>query len=315
MDNDALAESFLLHLSTERRLSPNTLESYGADLRRFVDFLEEKGIDARAFSRSGFLAYLTGLREGGLSARSSARHVSTLRSFYRFLVREGRLDEDPISEVRAPRIGRPLPNLLTFSEVERLLAAPDGARAEGRRDRAILYLMYATGLRVSEIVSLRLENLVENRDDPESSFLRVIGKGSKERMVPVAPIAFDVLREYLRNGRPELLGNRSSNHLFATRRGRNLPPSVRRGGRDRPLITRQTVWNRIAFWAREAGISHRISPHALRHSFASHLLERGADLRVVQVLLGHADIATTQIYTHVTSERLRDIHRKHHPRG
>ena len=314
MDNFALADSFLLHLSTERRLSPNTLESYGADLRRFVDFLEEKGIAVRSFSRADFLAYLTGLREAGLSARSSARHVSTLRSFYRYLVAEGRVKEDPVSEVRAPRIGRPLPNLLTFTEVERLLAAPDAARPEGRRDRAILYLMYATGLRVSEVVSLRLENRVENRDDPEASFLRVIGKGNKERLVPVAPVALDVLRDYAGTARTEMLGDRRSGHLFVTRRGRNRPPSTR-GGRDHPRITRQTVWNRIVFWAREAGIRRKISPHALRHSFASHLLENGADLRVVQTLLGHADIATTQIYTHVTPGRLRDIHRRHHPRG
>jgi integrase/recombinase XerD len=298
VDNDTLAESFLLHLSTERRLSPNTLESYGADLKRFVQFLEDGGIEARAFSRSQFLSYLSSLREGGLSARSMARHISALRSFFRFLVREGHLAASPIAEVRAPRLGRPLPKFLTVSQVAALLAAPDRERAtaEGLRDKAMLTLMYASGLRASEVVMLRLENV-----DRDAGFLRVFGKGRKERVVPVAEVALDVLKEYIETVRPGFLKKKATNAMFLSRLGK--------------AITRQTLWNRIRRWALAAGIEEKISPHMLRHSFAGHLLAGGADLRAVQAMLGHADIATTQIYTHVTSERLREIHRKHHPRG
>ncbi len=298
MDNDALAESFLLHLSTERRLSVNTLEAYGADLRRFVDFLESRGIDARAFTRNHFLSYLTGLREGGLSARSASRHVSALRSFFRYLVREGHAGGSPIAEMRSPKLGRPLPKFLTVSQVTRLLAAPDLERAtpEGIRDKAMLTLMYASGLRASEVVTMRMENV-----DANASFLRVLGKGSKERVVPVADAALTALKEYMDTVRPLYLKKKATNVLFLSRLGRP--------------ITRQTLWNRIRRWALAAGIEERISPHMLRHSFAGHLLAGGADLRAVQAMLGHADIATTQIYTHVTPERLREIHRKHHPRG
>ncbi|MBP2683345.1 MAG: site-specific tyrosine recombinase XerD [Deltaproteobacteria bacterium] len=296
MDNDALLDSFLLHLATERRLSGNTLASYAADLRRFSAFLADRGIDARSFTRPGFLDYLTSLREEGLSARSTARHVSTTRSFFRFLVREGVLAASPVSEVKAPRIGRPLPKYLTLTQVERLLNAPDGRTPEGIRDRAMLTLMYASGLRASELVTLRLENV-----DANAGFLYVLGKGGKERVVPVAEAALAALAGYMAAARPGFLGKRVSSALFLSRRGKQ--------------ITRQTLWNRIRRWALSAGIEERISPHTLRHSFASHLLAGGADLRAVQAMLGHADIATTQIYTHVTPERLRDVHRKHHPRG
>lgn len=296
MDNDALLDSFLLHLKTERRLSGNTLASYGADMRRFSVFLSDRGIDAASFSRPEFLDYLTALREEGLSARSAARHVSTTRSFFRFLVREGVLSASPVSAVKAPRIGRPLPKYLTLTQVERLLAAPDDRTLEGIRDRAMLTLLYASGLRASEVVTLRLENV-----DANAGFLYVLGKGGKERVVPVADVALASLKTYLSQARPAFLGKRVTNALFLSRRGKP--------------ITRQTLWNRIRRWALVSGIEERISPHTLRHSFASHLLAGGADLRAVQAMLGHADIATTQIYTHVTPERLRDIHRKHHPRG
>jgi len=296
VDNDALLDDFLLHLKTERRLSGNTLAAYGADLRRFSVFLAEHGIDARKFTRPDFLEHLTGLRNGGLSARSAARHVSTLRSFFRFLVREGGLAASPISGVKAPRIGRPLPKYLTHTQVDRLLAAPDGGTPEGIRDRAMLAIMYASGLRASEVVTLRLENV-----DANAGFLYVLGKGGKERVVPVADVALAVLGEYVAYARQGFLGKRCSSDLFLSRRGK--------------AITRQTLWNRIRHWSLAAEIEQRISPHTLRHSFASHLLAGGADLRAVQAMLGHADIATTQIYTHVTPERLRDIHRKHHPRS
>lgn len=296
MDNDGLLDAFLLHLKTERRLSGNTLAAYGADLRRFSSFLADRGIGAGRFTRTDFLDHLTRLRDAGLSARSTARHVSTLRSFFRFLVREGVLAASPVSGVKAPRLGRPLPKYLTLSQVDRLLAAPDGHTPEGIRDRAILTIMYASGLRASEVVTLRLENV-----DANAGFLYVLGKGGKERVVPVADVALSVLGEYLGSARQRFLGKRSSNDLFLSRRGK--------------AITRQTLWNRIRRWALAAGIEQRISPHTLRHSFASHLLAGGADLRAVQAMLGHADIATTQIYTHITPDRLRDIHRKHHPRA
>jgi integrase/recombinase XerD len=298
MDNDSLSESYLLHLATERRLSANTLESYGADLRRFVDFLEENRIALRDFARPQLLAYLTELREGGLSARSTSRHLSALRSFFRFLVREGHAKANPVAEARSPRLGRPLPKYLTVTQVTRLLEAPDRVRAtaEGIRDKAMLTLMYASGLRASEVVTLRMENI-----DPHAGFLRVFGKGSKERVVPVAEAALAALQEYLETARPRFLKKKVSGVLFLSRLGKP--------------ITRQTLWNRIRYWALQAGIDERISPHTLRHSFAGHLLAGGADLRAVQAMLGHADIATTQIYTYVTPEHLRNIHRKHHPRG
>ncbi len=296
MDNDALAEEFLLHLATERRLSGNTLDAYGSDLRRFLEFLERRGLGVETFRRGDYLSWLTGLREEGLSARSTARHVSTLRSFYRFLVREGRLPGSPIADVRAPKLGRPLPRYLTVTQVASLLDAPDGATHEGIRDRAMLMLMYASGLRASEMVSLRLENV-----DVHAGFLRVLGKGRKERVVPVADAALSALAEYIERARPHFLKGKAINAVFLSRLGKP--------------ITRQTLWNRIRLWALAAGIEDRISPHTLRHSFAGHLLAGGADLRAVQAMLGHVDIATTQIYTHVTPERLRDVHRKHHPRG
>jgi integrase/recombinase XerD len=219
-----------------------------------------------------------------------------VRSFFRFLVREGVLAANPVSGARGPSIGRPLPKYLTVTEVARLLSAPDRGTPEGMRDRAMLLLLYAAGLRASEIVSLRVENV-----DANAGFLRVLGKGGKERVVPVAEAALSALREYRQDWRPMFLKKQASNALFLSRLGRP--------------ITRQTLWNRIARWALAAGIRTRISPHTLRHSFAGHLLAGGADLRAVQVMLGHADIATTQIYTHVTPERLREVHRRHHPRG
>ncbi len=297
MDVDRLVDGFLLHLATERRLSRHTVEAYGSDLRRFATFLLDGGIDVGDFDRRRCLEFLTSVRAGGLSARSTARAVSSLRSFFRFLVGEGVLADNPLADVRGPKLGRPLPKYLTVTEVGRLLEAPDRATPEGLRDRAMLDLMYASGLRASEVVTLRLENV-----DMNAGFVRILGKRGKERVVPVARASMETLRDYLAGARPAFLrGKGATNALFLSRRGR--------------AITRQTLWNRIARWARVAGIRQKISPHVLRHSFAGHLLAGGADLRAVQAMLGHADIATTQIYTHVTPERIREIHRKHHPRG
>ncbi len=297
MDIDGLVDGFLMHLSTERRLSRHTVDAYGSDLRRFARFLLGAGIGVGEFDRPRCLEFLTSVREEGLSARSAARHVSSLRSFFRYLVREGVLADNLLADVRGPKLGRPLPKYLTVTEVGQLLDAPDRATPEGLRDRAMLDLMYASGLRASEVVTLRLENV-----DMNAGFVRVLGKRGKERVVPVARAALETLRDYLAGGRPAFLrGKAATNALFLSRRGRR--------------ITRQTLWNRIARWARAAGIRQKISPHVLRHSFAGHLLAGGADLRAVQAMLGHADIATTQIYTYVTPERLREIHRRHHPRG
>ena len=297
MDIDRLVDGFLLHLATERRLSGHTIGAYGSDLRRFAAFLIDGGVSIREFNRPRCLQFLTSARGEGLSARSMARHVSSLRSFFRYLVREGVLEETPLADLRAPKIGRPLPKYLTVTEVERLLDAPDRGTPEGMRDRAMLDLMYASGLRATEVVTLRLENV-----DMNAGFVRILGKRGKERVVPVAQASLDTLRDYVSSARPAFLrGRPPTNELFLSRRGRR--------------ITRQTLWNRIARWAKAAGIRQKISPHVLRHSFAGHLLAGGADLRAVQAMLGHADIATTQIYTHVTPERLREIHRKHHPRG
>ena len=293
MDIDALVDAFLMELRTGRRLSPNTVDAYGRDLRRFSSFLITNSIPLKGFKRSHFLQFLTSL---ALSARSVARLVSSVRSFFKFLVREGTLAASPVSEVRSPGIGRPLPKYLTVTEVQNLLDAPDRSTPEGMRDRAMLMLMYAAGLRASEVVTLGFSNV-----DTNAGFLRVLGKRGKERVVPVAEAALDALREYTRDWRPKFLKGKPTSALFLSRRGRP--------------ITRQTLWNRFGRWARVAGTRTKISPHVLRHSFASHLLAGGADLRAVQAMLGHADISTTQIYTHVTSERLREIHRKHHPRG
>ena len=298
MDNDVLAESFMFYLSTERRLSRNTLEGYGLDIKRFVGFLEDQGVDIRAFTRTHFLSYIASVREGGLSARSTARRISALRSFFRFLVREGLITASPAAEVRAQRPGRLLPKFLTIDQVTALLEAPGKVRAtpETIRDKAMLTLMYATGLRATEVVSLGMENVNHG-----AGFLIVIGKGNKERVVPVAGPALDLLKEYMETVRPVFLKKKTSNALFLSRLGK--------------AITRQTLWRRIQYWALLAGIQMKISPHVLRHSFAGHLLAGGADLRAVQAMLGHADIATTQIYTHVAADRLRDTHRLHHPRG
>jgi integrase/recombinase XerD len=295
-DVDVLADRFLLHLRTERRLSPHTLDAYGTDVRRFVAHLLREGTPPDRFDRPAYLRFLTSLREEGLSARSTARHVSSIRSFFRWMVREGLLEASPLADARAPRTGRPLPKYMTHSEVTALLEAPVTDTPEGLRDRAMLALMYASGLRASEVVTLRLEHV-----DASAGFLRVFGKGSKERAVPVAPRALAELADYLRLGRPVFLRKGNTSALFLSRRGRP--------------ITRQTLWNRIKYWCRIADIRADISPHTLRHSFAGHLLGGGADLRAVQSMLGHADIATTQIYTFVTPERLLDSHRRHHPRG
>jgi integrase/recombinase XerD len=281
----------------ERGLSRNTLSAYQSDLRKLGLWLHgSRGYGLLQAQRVDLLAYLAGLAQQGRKPRSSARLLSCLRQFYQFCLREGWLSADPSARIDAPRIGRPLPKSLTEAEVEALLEAPDLDDPEGLRDRTMLELLYATGLRVSELVGLCPEQVSLTQ-----GVIRVVGKGGKERLVPMGDEAQSWLERFSREGRPGLLGARLCQHLFPTRRGQGM--------------TRQAFWYRIKKHAGTAGIDKTISPHTLRHAFATHLLNHGADLRVVQLLLGHSDLSTTQIYTHVARERLQQLHACHHPRG
>ena len=290
----ALVDQFLDALWMERGLSANTLAAYRSDLLALAGWLAGQGLDLVSAGRAQLLEYLAS-REGA-RVRTTARRLSALRRFYRHLVRVRTLPDDPTALIEGPRLGRPLPDALTETEVEALLGAPDVATALGVRDRTMLELLYATGLRVSELVGLH-----RLRVNLRQGVVRVMGKGSKERLVPFGEEASEWIERYLGTAREEQLGGRESEALFVTERG---------GG-----MTRQAFWYRIKRYAREAGLRKRLSPHTLRHSFATHLLNHGADLRVVQLLLGHRDISTTQIYTHVARERLRQLHARHHPRG
>ncbi len=290
----ALIERFADALWLERGLSTHTLAAYQSDLRHLARWLP-RGL--LAADRSDLQDYLAALVTGaGARPRTSARRLSSLRQFYRWAVREHLLEEDPSALIEAPRLGRPLPASLTEGEVEALLAAADIATPEGLRDRCMLEVLYATGLRVSELVGLRGDQV-----GLAQGVVRVLGKGSKERLVPLGDEALDWLQRFLREGRPALLGERRCEALFPTRRGAGM--------------TRQAFWYRVRKYARAAGIRGHVSPHTLRHAFATHLLNHGADLRVVQLLLGHSSLSTTQIYTHVARERLRALHERHHPRG
>jgi integrase/recombinase XerD len=288
---------FLAHVRLEKGLAANSVEAYGRDLRRYAEHLATLGIaDWASVCRAEVQAHLALLTERGISPRSQARALSAIRSLHALLVREKLAPVDPTDEIDAPRPGRRLPSLLSRQEVEALLAQPDPRRAPGRRDRAMLELLYATGLRVSELVSLELNDV-----NLETRVLIARGKGSKERLVPVGAPAAEAVRAYLFNARDVLLRGRRSKHLFVTPRG----------GR----MTRQGFAKIVARCARAAGIRRRISPHKLRHSFATHLLEGGADLRAVQAMLGHADVSTTQIYTHVDRTHVRRLYDRFHPRA
>lgn len=294
---NTMIEGFLDSLWAERGLSPHTLTAYRHDLQGLGRALEAKGIGLLQARREHILEHLAlRISEGG-SPRSSARLLSALRRFYRHMLRDGLISSDPTAEIKPPRLGRPLPDALSESDVERLLAAPPLSTPEGLRDRAMLELLYATGLRVSELVSLG-----ETRLNLEHGVLRVIGKGSRERLVPIGDEATIWVERYLRESRITLLkGHGPNSSVFVTRRGGPM--------------TRQAFWYLIRRHARQAGIDKHLSPHTLRHAFATHLLNHGADLRVVQMLLGHSDLSTTQIYTHVAKARLQALHAAHHPRG
>lgn len=289
-------DAFLEHLVVERGLAQNSLEAYRRDLTRYTGYLTARRKSVTALDRAEVPRYLLALREAQLSPRSVARHLSAIRQYHRFLVREGLAAEDPTSHLEAPRPWRRLPGVLSSEEVSRLLAAGETTTPRGLRDRAMLELMYASGLRVSELVGLRLADL-----DLTVGIVRVLGKGDKERLVPLGEVAAESLRAYLTRGRPELERRRASPHLFLGRHGR--------------CLTRQTFWQLMKRQAAAAGITKRVTPHSLRHSFATHLVERGADLRSVQLMLGHADISTTQIYTHLSRAHLKAIYDKYHPRA
>jgi len=293
---EAEIRAFLQHSQVEKGLAENTLAAYGQDLAKLRVFLKTRDREVSEVDRDDVLDFLASLYRSKVSSRTVSRHLVTLRVFFRFALAEDWIREDPTLNLESPRVWKKLPGYLTPEQVERLLAAPDLATPLGIRDLAMLEVLYSTGLRVSELVSLRLNEL-----DMSMGCARCIGKGNKERLVPVGRKALAAVRRYLAETRPALLRGRTSPFLFLSRRGSKL--------------SRVGFWKMLKAYGRRAGLPPGLSPHKLRHSFATHLLERGADLRSVQLMLGHADISTTQIYTHVTQERLRKIYKEHHPRA
>jgi len=295
--DQAIIDNFLDNLWLEKGLSDNTLSAYRADLNTFSSWLKDRELNLMGISREHVTRYLSYRLDLGLKARSTARMLSCLRSLYRYLIRENRLIEDPTLRVENPKLGRPLPDSLTETDVERLLVAPDLATPIGVRDRTMLEVLYGCGLRVSELVELRISQV-----NLRQGIVRVMGKGSKERLVPLGEEAIAWIVQYIQDARSELLKNNlHTDILFPSNRGSGM--------------TRQAFWYRIKVYARRADIGKKLSPHTLRHAFATHLLNHGADLRVVQLLLGHSDLSTTQIYTHVANQRMKELHREHHPRG
>ncbi|MBG4731118.1 site-specific tyrosine recombinase XerD [Pseudomonas aeruginosa] len=291
-----LIDRFLDALWLEKGLADNTREAYRNDLQQFNAWLDGRGLRLEGIGRDAILDHLAWRLEQGYKARSTARFLSGLRGFYRYCLRDGLIAEDPTLQVDLPQLGKPLPKSLSEADVEALLAAPEVDDPLGLRDRTMLEVLYACGLRVSELVGLTLEQV-----NLRQGVVKVFGKGSKERLVPLGEEAIGWLERYLREARGDLLGGRPSDVLFPSLRGEQM--------------TRQTFWHRIKHHAQVAAIGTAISPHTLRHAFATHLLNHGADLRVVQMLLGHSDLSTTQIYTHIARARLQDLHARHHPRG
>lgn len=292
----APVEEFLFYCRSEKGLAGNTLAAYRRDLEKLLgycakherDVLEASAEDVRGFVDSLYAAKLTG--------RSIARHIASVRSFYKYYLIRGRITDDPVADIVSPKQWKRLPKFLTLDEVDRLLEAPDHTKPLGLRDRAMLQLLYATGLRVSELVSVEQRNL-----NTEMGFLRLTGKGGKQRLVPVGREALAAIETYVNNGRPGILKGKASGYLFVNARANRM--------------TRQNFWMRLKRYGLDARIMNPLTPHVMRHSFATHLLERGADLRSVQMMLGHSDISTTEIYTHVLRERLRKVYDQHHPRS
>jgi integrase/recombinase XerD len=293
---DPALQKFLDAVWMERGLSPNTLAAYRADLTALTRWLEERGGSLVKATRLELLAFIAARVEGGSRPRSTARQLSSFRRFFRFMIREALIETDPTAQIAMPKIGRSLPKSLTEAEVDSLLQAPTVTDPLGHRDRTMLEVLYATGLRVSELVSLK-----HNQVNLNQGVIRVVGKGNRERLIPLGDEAVSWVQQFTQGPRVEILLERQTDYLFPTRRG------------DR--MTRQAFWHIIKRYSKKAGVDKELSPHTLRHAFATHLLNHGADLRVVQMLLGHSDLSTTQIYTHVARERLKELHQQHHPRG
>ncbi|HEU4926292.1 MAG TPA: site-specific tyrosine recombinase XerD [Vicinamibacterales bacterium] len=287
-------DGYLAYLRDVRRMSPNTVESYARDLAALAAFAEKRKLDPAALDRRELDAFVRSQMASGLSPRSTARAVACIRGFYKFLAVEQRRESSPADDLRAPRAWAALPKFLDLEEVDRLLAQPDVSRPRGLRDKALISVLYATGLRVSELISLKLPNL-----HLQEGYLTCIGKGDKERIVPIGQEATDWVQKYLAEARPKLVP-KASPWLFVNARGGPL--------------SRVGFWKLLKEYGLKAGITRNISPHVLRHSFATHLLDRGADLRAIQMMLGHADLSTTQIYTHVLEARLRSVYDRFHPR-
>jgi len=299
MEMAAAIAAFLTHVRVEKGLSPNTVSAYRRDLLKFDEFGKKKKLTVESVSRDDLVDFLASLYRQKLESRTVARNLVTMRNFFRFTLVQELRTEDPTLNLESPKIRRSLPGYLRLEEVEKLLAQPDEKQPAGLRDRAMLEVLYSTGLRVSELVGLRVMDM-----DRAAGCVRCIGKGDKERIVPIGKKAIALVERYLRDARPKLLGKESKanvSSLFLNRRGGPL--------------SRVGVWKILSAYGRQAGMRTGLTPHMLRHSFATHLLERGADLRSVQLMLGHSDISTTQIYTHVVEERLKQIYKAHHPRA
>jgi integrase/recombinase XerD len=299
MDIAATVTAFLTHVRVERGLSANTVAAYRRDLLKFEDFARKRKLTLESVARDNLVEFLASLYRQKLESRTVARHLVTLRNFFRFAQVQELITRDPSLNLESPKIRRSLPGYLRLEEIERLLVQPDDKTPLGLRDRAMLDVLYSTGLRVSELINLRVMDL-----DTAVGCVRCIGKGDKERIVPIGKKALALVERYLRDARPKLIGKGKqalATTLFINRRGAPL--------------SRVGVWKILSAYGRKAGLRSALTPHMLRHSFATHLLERGADLRSVQLMLGHSDISTTQIYTHVVEERLKQIYKAHHPRA
>ena len=293
---EAQIRTFLNYLRVEKSLASNTLKAYRRDMARFAEFIGKRGVACENIRRSDVVDFLCMLYHARLDSRSVARFLATLRNFFRFAMMEGYIREDPAANIDSPKFRQSLPHFLSVEEVDRLLREPDMTTVAGIRDRAMIELTYSTGMRVSELCGLQVMDL-----QMESGFLRCIGKGNKERLVPVGRQALDALRKYMAESRPKLLTHGPSKNLFVNLKGK--------------AMDRITFWKTLGEYGRKAGLRMALTPHMLRHSFATHLLDRGADLRSVQMMLGHSDITTTQIYTHVVEERLKQVYKAHHPRA
>jgi len=287
---------YLAYLAVECGLSPNTVDAYRRDLQKFSSYLTETGRDFKKITAQTVVSFMMKQKENGISVNSIARYLAAIKMFYRFLSLEGEIERDPTSVLESPRLWRRLPGVMTCDDVEKLLAAPDVSTPLGIRDKAVLETLYATGARVSEVARLRINDV-----NLDYGYARCFGKGAKERIVPLGGQAIESVRAYIERARPVFLPRAGSEFLFLSRK--------------KTPMRRETIWRIVKNYVRMTGIKKTVSPHTLRHSFATHLLERGADLRSVQEMLGHVDISTTQIYTHVDRDRLKFVHKRYHPRG